>query len=44
MLGLFVIDIDLLSVLLNKLKKHSLYVLLFYWLSPLVYYITYIHG
>lgn len=44
MLSLLLFDLSLFWVLLKKLKPYNNYVLYLYWLSPLMYYITYIHG
>ncbi|MGL4388816.1 MAG: hypothetical protein ACRCTJ_05440, partial [Brevinema sp.] len=44
MFSLLLMDISLLIILLKKLSTQTLYVILFYWLSPISFYITYIHG
>ena len=43
-LVLLLADITILYVLLQWLKSYSKQVLLIYWLSPLLIYITYVHG
>lgn len=41
---LFVADVAILAVLLQWLQKHAKQVLIYFWLSPILLYITYIHG
>ncbi|MFK5949584.1 MAG: hypothetical protein QM500_12535 [Methylococcales bacterium] len=43
-LSLFIADITLLLILVQVFSKNYREVLIYYWLSPIVIYVTYIHG